>query len=303
MQRLVKDLLVTACGAFTSLLTALLMVWLEEVTEVAIYSYNMLYLLPVGAILAGALASLGYYGGAKLFGSRPSSFIMVNMVVVSVASYLLIHYLPYYNVVSQLPPGQVVPSFWVVLHHQISNIELVFDKGDVRTGKLGWLGYPYTMLQVAGFAAGGFFVFRWLAASPYCQTCQQYLVRQGAWSRYWTQAEAEQPLAVAGEAEDAEEKPDPEEAEPPKVYLTDALAAAVDSKDPAGIVSAFAQTGGTAKPKDGGYTATLSVHACKGCSLQHLELATVHGGGEHVLRIEPLCFNDYLVDQPPLRPL
>ena len=57
------------------------------------------------------------------------------------------------------------------------------------TGELGNLGYLVALLQILGFAAGGFAVYAYLESQPFCETCSRYLTRKGRLMRYTADAE------------------------------------------------------------------------------------------------------------------
>ena len=52
------------------------------------------------------------------------------------------------------------------------------------TGELGGFGYIIALLQIGGFAAGGFAVYGYLASKPYCDKCSRYLSGKGKQVRY-----------------------------------------------------------------------------------------------------------------------
>ena len=52
------------------------------------------------------------------------------------------------------------------------------------------------ILQILGFAAGGFAVYGYLASMPYCEKCSRYLSSKGKQVRYTVDAEALQAATV-----------------------------------------------------------------------------------------------------------
>jgi hypothetical protein len=93
-----KTFVVTLAGGLTCLLTALLMVAVQQATGFSLYGLTMCLVVPVGAILAGAVGAAGYYAGAVFVGCRPTGWLALNMVAVSAATFFLFHYLDYRTV-------------------------------------------------------------------------------------------------------------------------------------------------------------------------------------------------------------
>jgi len=54
------------------------------------------FVIPAGAICSGFAAASGYYAGARYFNHRPTKLLLLNMVVISIATFFLIHYINYY---------------------------------------------------------------------------------------------------------------------------------------------------------------------------------------------------------------
>ena len=55
-----SDLLVTAAGALTSVLTALILFGIEQLFGFSLYTWSLWLILPIGAILSGFAAASGY---------------------------------------------------------------------------------------------------------------------------------------------------------------------------------------------------------------------------------------------------
>jgi hypothetical protein len=53
-----------------------------------------------------------------------------------------------------------------------------------ETGELGSFGYVISILQILGFAVGGFAVYGYLLSQTYCEKCSRYLVSKGKQIRY-----------------------------------------------------------------------------------------------------------------------
>lgn len=199
MRRLSEDLLVTACGAVTSLLTAGLLYGIEEFFGVSVYTWTFWFVIPAGALFAGFAAATGYWGGARLLNHRPSSLLLLNMVGVSISTFFLVHYLSYYNLTIEGVPVRSALPFTTYLDTVLTHASMSFHLRTAKlgsTGELGVLGYGYALLQIAGFAVGGFCVYAWLQAQPFCQRCERYFTRVSRAHRF-----TDDPNAVQGLAE------------------------------------------------------------------------------------------------------
>src|SRR5262245_35622626 len=94
-RRSVEDLLVGACGFVTSLLTAVILWWVERQFGVAFYTWTFWLVIPVGALLSGFAGASGYYAGSWLLNHRPTRLLLLNILIASIATFFLIYYLSY----------------------------------------------------------------------------------------------------------------------------------------------------------------------------------------------------------------
>jgi hypothetical protein len=172
VSRLFQDFTVSATGAATSFVTAAILVAIERSTGFSYYTLSFLSLgaIPVGAVLSGFVGASGYYLGARLFNHRPTKILLLNMVVISVATFFLIHYFHYYYFLTI--EGKPVRDF-------ISFVDFL----RIELSHNGAGGYLYAALQVIGFAAGGLAVFGYLNSLPYCEKCAKYLSAKDSQTR------------------------------------------------------------------------------------------------------------------------
>lgn len=181
------DLLVGTCGLVTSLLTAVILWLVETRFGFAFYTWTFWFVIPVGALLSGFAGASGYYAGSWLLDRRPSRLLLANVVAASVATFLLIHYLSYLSLqVDGTSVSDVIP-FTQYLDIAIRSTSMDFRVRTVEvgaTGELGNLGYVVAVLQIIGFALGGFAVYAVLESQPYCERCSRYLTRKGRLMRY-----------------------------------------------------------------------------------------------------------------------
>jgi hypothetical protein len=153
-----EDFLVAGCGLLTSFVTALILWFVEKQFGFALYTWMFWFVIPVGALFSGFAGASGYYAGSWFFGHRPTRLLLLNIVVASVATFFLIHYLSYITL--QIDGKQVsdyIP-FWRYIDIAIRSTSMDFRLRATeigKTGELGSFGYAIAFLQVLGFAAVG----------------------------------------------------------------------------------------------------------------------------------------------------
>jgi hypothetical protein len=187
LSRTGEDLLVSLCGFATSLLTALILWSVEFRLGFAFYTWMFWFVVPVGALLAGLAAASGYYAGARIFNHRPTPVLLLNILAASVATFFAIHLLSYLTLQVEGRAVRDLVSFWRYLDISIRSTAMEFRvhaREVGTTGELGVLGYGVALLQILGFAAGGFAVYGYLVSVPYCERCARYFAAKGRQIRY-----------------------------------------------------------------------------------------------------------------------
>jgi hypothetical protein len=191
MKRTIQDLIVTGFGMITSVLTAIVLAASETKFSIALYSFTLWFVIPVGALLSGFAAASGYYFGARIFHHRPTRLLIFNVISVAVTTYFLLNYLEYRfldikgQAVSELIPfGQYMD---IMLSHQSLEFRIRGAKLG-ETGDLGSFGYVMAVLQIVGFAVGGLCVYTYLRAAPFCDRCNRYLKKTLSTVRYTSDA-------------------------------------------------------------------------------------------------------------------
>ena len=178
MRRFVQDILVTALGAITSLLTVAILIAVEAFTGQALYTWMFWFIIPVGALLAGFAAASGYYLGSRLFNHKPDKTIMLSMVAIAFASYLLIEFVHYVTLTYEGKPISDLIPFVSYLDISIRSTSMEFSYRGAHnlgaTGRLGGWGYGIALLQILGFSFGGLAVYGYLSGLIYCDRCSKY---------------------------------------------------------------------------------------------------------------------------------
>lgn len=181
-----QDLLVAGSGAATSFLTAIILAAIEIKFGFSVYGFMFWFVILGGAICSGFAAAAGYYAGARYFNHRPTKVLLLNMVVVSITTFFLIHYINYYFLVVDGTPARELVDFARYLDIVLSHTALRFRVRLSDPVEIGSWGYLYAVLQIVGFAFGGVAVYRYLEAQPYCERCTKYLVAKDTQTRYTT---------------------------------------------------------------------------------------------------------------------
>lgn len=263
--RFAQDVVVTAGGAVTSLLTALALFWLQETTGLALYSFMFWLVIPIGAIGSGWLAAMGYYFAAKWVGRRPTSLVLIGMLTVSVGTFFAVHYLEYRTIKIDGRPLAAFMPFPDYLDWAIRSTSYSVKGKD--TGKLGVWGYGVAALQVVGFASGGLIVYGMLTSLPYCEKCVEYLGKKQTQTRYF---------AAEAEADRVE-----------------ALGNAVAGADPGAALLAFSELGTPVRPAAFDCSSEANVWKCPKCDLHHIAVTTRSHAGETPVEVPALSCTLY----------
>ncbi len=193
-----QDLIVSVCGLGTSLAVALALAFIEYQWDFSVYSFTLWFVLPFGAGVSGVFGATGYYVAAKMLGHRPSKFLLANVLVASVATFFAVHYFEYRWLQFEGKPISDFVSFPRFLDLVIRSASMEFRVHASKvggTGQMGVFGYIPAVIQIIGFAVGGFAVYSWLGTQPYCERCSRYLTGKGRQTRFMGDIEGFQAMA------------------------------------------------------------------------------------------------------------
>jgi hypothetical protein len=167
---------IAICGLITSVLTALGVVVVENLTTISIFTFSVWVVVPVGAMCTGMAAASGYYFGALYFHRRPNLLLLIQMILIAGATQLLIYYLEYTTLVlDDGTKASALVSFTRYLDISLTSAHYRIGRGgQVDTGAVGEFGYWLAVIQFIGFLVGGFFIFIILLSYPVCTKCQKY---------------------------------------------------------------------------------------------------------------------------------
>jgi len=176
IKMLAQDLIVSAFGLLTSVLTSILLVLLEKYGfPISIYTLSLWAVIPVGAVFCGFVASSGCYYGARLLNHRPTLPLLLNMAIVSVFTFVLIHYWSY---VTMMVKGVAVSERISFLQY----LDIVLQHKSLRSfigprsssTELGQFGFIVAFTQIIGFGLGGVVHYLRLLTLNYCKRCLKY---------------------------------------------------------------------------------------------------------------------------------
>lgn len=174
-----KEALITLGGMLTTLAVVGVNYAIESAASFDFLSLSFWFVIPAGAVLGGWGAASGYYFTARLTHTMPSRTMLFNMIAIGIGAWVAYRWLGYATLT--FDDGTAVSeavSFSKYYRISTESMQLnVGTRGNVNaitTGELGKLGYLREMLQIAGFASGGFICSRMLESVESCTKCRRY---------------------------------------------------------------------------------------------------------------------------------
>lgn len=159
--------IVTAAGAATTLVAlAAVFALAHDGTNVMGWYAN--YVIPIGALLVGAVAASGYGIAAWYTGLKMTRRLVWSVVGQLLLSYFIAQYEEYRHMV---PGGQI--GFWTWFDAMTRAFSFASHDGTPGS-PFGAAGYAMRALEIGGFIAGGWAVPAALRSKPYCDPCRTY---------------------------------------------------------------------------------------------------------------------------------
>lgn len=169
--------------------------------DIAFFTWMILVVIPLGALLSGVVAGTGYWMGARLFHHRPTLLLLPNVFLASAGTYFAVHYFDYKEARVNGVPLAARVDFQTYMVRTIESTTLRSVKeiawtrmnrsaspvGRPALGKFGWV---VAGAQILGFAVGGLFAFSSLFRAPYCDRCSKYLGHLHTREAHWGDAES-----------------------------------------------------------------------------------------------------------------
>jgi hypothetical protein len=159
-------------GMATTCLT-LFLLWLAP-DSVNLMGWYANRIIPVGAILVGLLAGLGYSIVSYRSGTRIGSGLLLAILALQIGAYFLAKYIEFRSVLAAFPEDrEQLPSFWKFF--DITTQAMAFKpKYGGEASPLGMWGYGIRFLEIGGFCLGTLIVPLILKTTPHCEACQRY---------------------------------------------------------------------------------------------------------------------------------
>jgi hypothetical protein len=156
---------------------ALLGVWLlQRRWDVHLMGSFFYHVIPVGAIIVGLVASIGYVWASWFTGLRINRLLLVAIVALHVSAYFAAHYIKFRGLHLVWRDTGEPLGFWHWFH--LTTMAWRWRGSEMHGEPLGYGGYAFRLLEIAGFV-GGVLLFPWVLSShPYCRECQRYQRRR-----------------------------------------------------------------------------------------------------------------------------
>lgn len=134
------------------------------------------YVLPVGAILVGLGASIGYGLASWKTGLKITSKLLWLMLAFQLAAYFAAQYIEF-RAQDWLHHDGTPVGF--LEYYDVSARSFAWKQDNGSNGTpLGMWGYFFKLLEIAGFVGGSLAIPLGLKTAPYCATCQLYKRKQ-----------------------------------------------------------------------------------------------------------------------------
>lgn len=168
---------ILSAGIGTSAL-ALYLVWLANraSSEFEVMGFYLWGIAPVGAILVGIGAGLGYALMARFMDRPVSGALLVCIALLQIAAYFAAQYIEFQEMMKTFEGGDRV-SFLAWFDFVTRHMTMTSRHGSPQP--LGVWGYLYRVLEIVGFCLGGLIGPLVLRAQPYCRDCGAYLESRG----------------------------------------------------------------------------------------------------------------------------
>ena len=241
-----RQVFVSLIGISAAILTGLVLGLIEFYSGLALYSFSVWVIIPVGSILAGFVAGSGFYLGATQIQQKPLGGVFLNVLIASVSAFFIVYYVPYFLTEINGKRIKDFISFGKYFEISVTHTSVSLIRApSASTGKLGDLGYLYALLQLIGFSLGGIYVFFWLSQVPYCKKCSRYLGKKYHNDRY--ASDADQMIAMIQD-----------------------IKSALSNNDFQKAITLHAETGGDQKI-DHHLRARIIARICPGCGINHFD--------------------------------
>jgi hypothetical protein len=131
------------------------------------------YILPIGALIVGLVASSGYGISSWVTGQKITRSLLWTVLALQVAAYFAGQYIEFHSMDLRFDDGTPVGF---LTYFDYAARAFAWQKKDGSAGEpLGVWGYAFRLLEIAGFCGGSLIIPLVLRAVPYCEGCQVYM--------------------------------------------------------------------------------------------------------------------------------
>jgi hypothetical protein len=168
---------VVVAGLVTTGLTLFGVYLLNHNTDERIMGWYANYFIPVGALIVGLLAGLGYGVVSWITGVKIRKALLWTIVGLQVWAYFAAQYIEFRSMGPLVLKRTGEPLTFAKYYH-LQAVSWAW-KDNTKNGKvgepLGLPGYFFKLLEIVGFVGGGIIAPALMMAAPYCELCQAYM--------------------------------------------------------------------------------------------------------------------------------
>jgi len=140
-----------------------------------LFGLTFWFVVPVGAMIIGAIAASGAIIAARLFDVRPSLWQSIaSAAIIGAATMLLIYFLEYNTLEVRGTKIRTLVDFWTYVDLSLTKSHMRLGRARQDLGEAGDLGYLFMLLKLGGFVLGAYFIFALIRGMAACPRCGAY---------------------------------------------------------------------------------------------------------------------------------
>lgn len=140
-----------------------------------LFGLTFWFVVPLGAMIVGAIAASGAIVAARLFDIRPSVWQgIISATIIGAATMLLIYFLEYNTLQVRGTKIRTLVDFWTYVDLSLTKSHMRLGRSRQDLGEAGDLGYLFMLLKLGGFVLGAFFIFALIRGMAACPRCGAY---------------------------------------------------------------------------------------------------------------------------------
>lgn len=175
--KLINSVVIFGMGLVTAMLAVALEIGFSRLTGYSLTGFSLVF-IPIGAVICGGLATSGFYFGSIYLHRPANGLLLLQMIVVSIATLLCIYWVGYASL--RFPDGKMasdVLPFSEYVKVVITTSHYHLSRALMDVGEVGRMGYVLVALKFFGLAAGGFINYLQLRSKLVCTPCDTYFRR------------------------------------------------------------------------------------------------------------------------------